>query len=114
MESPPVEERLSHFFSSFSYHFFVVLSSLCGQHFPFYGEESLRVNLNVLGDSVVSFAVLALSASPDGSMVAACTDRSRVIVLQVGWGLVTWNLVLYCLPKMDQNAMKRRIVDERQ
>lgn len=53
----------------------------------FHGEESLRVNLNALGDSVVSFAVLALSASPDGSMVAACTDRSRVIVLQVGWGL---------------------------
>lgn len=45
-------------------------------------KESLRVNLNALGDSVVSFAVLALSASPDGSMVAACTDRSRVIVLQ--------------------------------
>lgn len=46
-------------------------------------QESTRVNLNALGDRVVSFAVLALSASPDGSMVAACTDRSRVIVLQV-------------------------------
>ena len=43
----------------------------------------MRVNLNALGDRVVSFAVLALSVSPNGSMVAACTDRSRVIVLQV-------------------------------
>ena len=41
------------------------------------------MNLNALGDRVVSFAVLALSVSPNGSMVAACTDRSRVIVLQV-------------------------------
>ena len=46
-------------------------------------QESMRVNLNALGDRVVSFAVLALSVSPNGSMVAACTDRSRVIVLQV-------------------------------
>ncbi|CAJ1396147.1 unnamed protein product [Effrenium voratum] len=45
-------------------------------------EESLCVNLNALGDKVVSFTVLALSASKDGSMVAACTDRARVIVLQ--------------------------------
>mmetsp|Transcript_71269 Transcript_71269/g.157343 ORF Transcript_71269/g.157343 Transcript_71269/m.157343 type:complete len:425 (-) Transcript_71269:124-1398(-) len=45
-------------------------------------KESMRVNLNALGDRVVSFAVLALSVSPNGSMVAACTDRSRVIVLQ--------------------------------
>ena len=43
----------------------------------------MRVNLNALGDRVVYFAVLALSVSPNGSMVAACTDRSRVIVLQV-------------------------------
>eukprot|EP00439_Symbiodinium_sp_Y106_P065671 s253_g10.t1 len=45
-------------------------------------QEVLRTNLNALGDSVVSFAVLALAASPDGAFVAACTDRSRVILLQ--------------------------------
>ncbi|CAE7685286.1 unnamed protein product [Symbiodinium pilosum] len=45
-------------------------------------KEAQRTNLNALGDSVVSFAVLALTASPDGTRVAACTDRSRVILLQ--------------------------------
>ena len=93
IEFLPVEDRLSLLFLQFFIIFFwggVVLSSLCGQHFPFHGEESLRVNLNALGDSVVSFAVLALSTSPDGSMVAACTDRSRVIVLQVWMGFGNW------------------------
>jgi len=45
-------------------------------------KERQKVNLNVVGDSVVSFAVLSLAASPNGKMVAACTDKSRVIVLQ--------------------------------
>lgn len=45
-------------------------------------KEELRVNLNALGDSVVSFTVLALAVSPDRSLVAACTDKSRVIVLE--------------------------------
>mmetsp|Transcript_23771 Transcript_23771/g.63673 ORF Transcript_23771/g.63673 Transcript_23771/m.63673 type:complete len:484 (-) Transcript_23771:95-1546(-) len=45
-------------------------------------KERLKTNLNALGDSVVSFAVLALAVSPNGKMIAACTDKSRVIVLQ--------------------------------
>eukprot|EP00931_Biecheleriopsis_adriatica_P022033 TRINITY_DN14262_c0_g1_i1.p1 TRINITY_DN14262_c0_g1~~TRINITY_DN14262_c0_g1_i1.p1 ORF type:complete len:483 (+),score=94.86 TRINITY_DN14262_c0_g1_i1:146-1594(+) len=45
-------------------------------------KESLRANLNALGDSIVSFTVLALAVSPNRSMVAACTDKCRVIVLQ--------------------------------
>ena len=42
------------------------------------------MNLNALGDSVVSFCVLALEVSDDHSMLAVCTDRSRVILLQAG------------------------------
>jgi len=45
-------------------------------------KERCKTNLNALGDNVVSFAVLALAASPNGKMVAACTDKSRIIVLQ--------------------------------
>ncbi|CAK9024841.1 unnamed protein product [Durusdinium trenchii] len=45
-------------------------------------QETLRVNLNARGDRVVSFAILALCVAPSGTMLAACTDKSRVIVLQ--------------------------------
>lgn len=45
-------------------------------------KERVKCNLNATGDSVVSFAVLALDVSADGALIAACTDRSRVIVLQ--------------------------------
>jgi len=45
-------------------------------------KERMKANLNALGDSVVSFAVLALAVSSNGKMIAACTDRSRVILLQ--------------------------------
>lgn len=45
-------------------------------------KERQKTNLNALGDSVVSFTVLALAVSPDGSLVAACTDKSRVILLK--------------------------------
>ncbi|CAK9096340.1 unnamed protein product, partial [Durusdinium trenchii] len=45
-------------------------------------KETLRVNLNARGDRVVSFAILALCVAPSGTMLAACTDKSRVIVLQ--------------------------------
>jgi len=48
-------------------------------------KERMKANLNALGDSVVSFAVLALALSPNGRLIAACTDKSRVIVLQA-WG----------------------------
>eukprot|EP00933_Yihiella_yeosuensis_P018676 TRINITY_DN15256_c0_g1_i1.p1 TRINITY_DN15256_c0_g1~~TRINITY_DN15256_c0_g1_i1.p1 ORF type:complete len:324 (-),score=60.58 TRINITY_DN15256_c0_g1_i1:59-1030(-) len=47
-------------------------------------KEKSKINLNALGDSVVSFTVLALAVSPDRSLIAACTDKSRVIVLQMG------------------------------
>jgi len=42
----------------------------------------MKANLNVLGDSVVSFAVLALAVSPDRRLLAACTDKSRIIVMR--------------------------------
>jgi len=45
-------------------------------------KERLKANLNATGDSVVSFAVLALDVSPDRALIAACTDKSRVIILQ--------------------------------
>lgn len=45
-------------------------------------KERMKINMNALGDTVVSFAVLSLAASPDGSLVAACTDKSRIIVFQ--------------------------------
>ena len=41
-------------------------------------QEAMRTNLNALGDSVVSFAVLALAASPDSSCLAwgrKCRNR---------------------------------------
>lgn len=38
--------------------------------------------MNAVGDTYVSFAVLALAASPDGQLVAASTDKSRVIVFR--------------------------------
>lgn len=44
--------------------------------------ERMKSNMNASKDSVVSFTVLALAASRDGNMVAACTDKSRVIVFQ--------------------------------
>jgi len=42
----------------------------------------MKANLNALGDSVVSFAVLALAVSADRRLLAACTDKSRVIVMR--------------------------------
>jgi len=42
----------------------------------------MKANLNALGDSVVSFAVLALAVSPDRRLLAACTDKCRVIVMR--------------------------------
>jgi WD40 repeat protein len=45
-------------------------------------KERLKTNLNATGDSVVSFAVLALDVSPDRDLIAACTDKSRVIILK--------------------------------
>lgn len=44
--------------------------------------EKMKTNLNALGDSVVSFAVLAIAVSPDRQLVAVSTDKSRVIVLR--------------------------------
>jgi len=44
--------------------------------------ERLKTNLNALGDSVASFTVLAMAVSPDRRLIAACTDKSRVIVLR--------------------------------
>merc|ERR1719217_170653 len=38
--------------------------------------------MNAMKDTIVSFTVLALAASPDGKMLAACTDKSRVIVFE--------------------------------
>eukprot|EP00928_Gymnodinium_smaydae_P019063 TRINITY_DN17282_c0_g1_i1.p1 TRINITY_DN17282_c0_g1~~TRINITY_DN17282_c0_g1_i1.p1 ORF type:complete len:470 (-),score=67.51 TRINITY_DN17282_c0_g1_i1:82-1491(-) len=46
-------------------------------------SERSKVNLNALGDSVVSFAVLSLTCSSDGAFVAICTDKSRIIVMPV-------------------------------
>jgi WD40 repeat protein len=44
-----------------------------------------RVNMNAKGDAFVSFAVLALAAAPcNMSMIAACTDKSRVIIFRAG------------------------------
>eukprot|EP00401_Gymnodinium_catenatum_P030072 CAMPEP_0117481334 /NCGR_PEP_ID=MMETSP0784-20121206/12848_1 /TAXON_ID=39447 /ORGANISM="" /LENGTH=462 /DNA_ID=CAMNT_0005275791 /DNA_START=15 /DNA_END=1400 /DNA_ORIENTATION=- len=43
--------------------------------------ERLKTNLNALGDSVVSFTVLALAVSPDRRLIAVCTDKSRIILL---------------------------------
>jgi len=45
-------------------------------------RERLKTNLNALGDQIVSFAVLALAVSPDRSLIAVCTDKSRVILLK--------------------------------
>jgi len=45
-------------------------------------KENMRANMNVLGDSVCSFAVLSLACSPDGKLIAACTDKSRIIVMK--------------------------------
>lgn len=45
-------------------------------------KENMRVNMNVLGDSVCSFAVLALAMSCDGALIAACTDKSRIILMK--------------------------------
>lgn len=44
--------------------------------------ERTKANMNALGDSVVSFTVLALAVSPDRAVIAACTDKSRVIVMR--------------------------------
>jgi len=41
-----------------------------------------KTTLNLISDGVVSFVVLALAASQDGALIAACTDKSRVIVLK--------------------------------
>ena len=49
-------------------------------------RERLKTNLNALGDNVVSFCVLALAMSPDGNFIAACTDKSRVILLRAFTG----------------------------
>lgn len=45
-------------------------------------QQRLRTSLNARNDGVVSFAVLALAMSPDCQLIAACTDKSRVIVLK--------------------------------
>jgi len=45
--------------------------------------ETLKTNLNVLRDSVVSFVVLAMAASPDRRLLAACTDKSRIIIMRM-------------------------------
>mmetsp|Transcript_40489 Transcript_40489/g.75885 ORF Transcript_40489/g.75885 Transcript_40489/m.75885 type:complete len:476 (-) Transcript_40489:57-1484(-) len=42
----------------------------------------LKTSLNANNDGVVSFAVLAIATSPDHQLIAACTDKSRVIVLK--------------------------------
>lgn len=42
----------------------------------------LKTSLNANNDGVVSFAVLAIAMSPDEQLIAACTDKSRVIVLK--------------------------------
>merc|ERR1712060_124118 len=34
------------------------------------------------GDSIVSFTVLSMAVSPDGKLLAVCTDKSRIIVFQ--------------------------------
>lgn len=44
--------------------------------------QRMKANVNALGDTVVSFAVLALAVSPDRRLLAACTDKSRVIVMR--------------------------------
>jgi len=55
-------------------------------------HERLKTNLNALGDSVVSFAVLAMAISPDRELLVVCTDKSRVIVLQTFTGRQLRNL----------------------
>lgn len=45
-----------------------------------------RMNMNALGDDVVSFAVLDLCASRDGELLLACTDNARVILFEVATG----------------------------
>jgi len=44
--------------------------------------ERMKANMNALGDSVVSFAVLAIAVSPDRQLIAVNTDKSRVIVMR--------------------------------
>jgi len=55
-------------------------------------HERQRINLNALGDNVVSFTALALAVSPDRSLIAVCTDKSRTIVLPTFSGTQLRNL----------------------
>ncbi|CEM04665.1 unnamed protein product [Vitrella brassicaformis CCMP3155] len=43
-------------------------------------KETMRTTLNAMRDDVVSFAVLDLKASADGTKLLACTDKSRLIL----------------------------------
>jgi len=67
--------------------------------------ERLKVNLNASGDAVVSFAVLALAVSADGSLVAACTDKSRVILLQAFSNLQLRNLYGITVDEYDMPSV---------
>eukprot|EP00282_Hemiselmis_andersenii_P030509 CAMPEP_0169467070 /NCGR_PEP_ID=MMETSP1042-20121227/22125_1 /TAXON_ID=464988 /ORGANISM="Hemiselmis andersenii, Strain CCMP1180" /LENGTH=366 /DNA_ID=CAMNT_0009580205 /DNA_START=42 /DNA_END=1137 /DNA_ORIENTATION=- len=44
----------------------------------------MKVNMNALGDDHVSFTVLDMVLSPNGKMLLASTDRSRLILFVVG------------------------------
>jgi len=45
-------------------------------------KEQSKMNMNALGDDVASFTILSLAVSSDYQLLAACTDKSRVIVFQ--------------------------------
>jgi len=45
-------------------------------------SQTLQVNLNATGDTIVSFAVLAMALSRDRKLLAICTDKSRIIVYE--------------------------------
>lgn len=55
-------------------------------------KEHMKTSLNVNNDVVCSFAVLALTISEDRKLIAACTDKSRVIVLKTFTGTQLRNL----------------------